>query len=92
MAEFEGGVGPPCVSGIEVDQVGEEMDCLPGGAGAGEGGGGGGGEEKEERRRRITPTTCNYLTAHTHSSTNFTLSQCGIFKGSKQIIDVLQAN
>ena len=41
MAEFEGGVGPPCVSGIEVDEVGEEMDCLPGGAGAGAGGGDG---------------------------------------------------
>ena len=43
MAEFEGGVGPPCVSGIEVDEVGEEMDCLQEGAGVG--GGGGGGEE-----------------------------------------------
>ena len=41
MAKFEGGVGPPCVSGIEVDEVGEEMDCLPGGAGAGAGGGDG---------------------------------------------------
>ena len=27
------------MSGIEVDEVGEEMDCLPGGAGAGAGGG-----------------------------------------------------
>ena len=52
MAEFEGGVGPPCVSGIEVDEVGEEMDCLPagggGGAGAGAGGEGGGVEEKTD--------------------------------------------
>ena len=47
MAEFEGGVGPPCVRGIEVDEVGEEMDCLQGGAreGAGAGGEGGPGED-----------------------------------------------
>ena len=46
MAEFEGGIGPPCVSGIEVDEVGEEMDCLQGGVGAGAGGeeGPGGGD------------------------------------------------
>ena len=43
MAEFEGGVGPPCVRGIEVDEVGEEMDCSPGGAGGGGGEGGPGG-------------------------------------------------
>ena len=43
MAEFEGGVGPPCVRGIEVDEVGEEMDCLPGGAGVGAG-------EREEKK------------------------------------------
>ena len=42
MAEFEGGIGPPCVRRIEVDEVGEEMDSLPGGAGAGAGEGGGG--------------------------------------------------
>ena len=48
MAEFEGGVGPPCVRGIEVDEVGEEMDCLPGGAGAGGGGEEEGGEEKTD--------------------------------------------
>ena len=48
MVEFEGGAGPPCVSGIEVDEVGEEMDCLPGGAGAGGGGEEEGGEEKTD--------------------------------------------
>ena len=49
MAEFEGGVGPPCVSGIEVDEVGEEMDCLPGGEGEGGGEGGEAGKGVEEK-------------------------------------------
>ena len=33
-----------CEGGIEVDEVGEEMDCLTGGAGGGEGAGAGGDE------------------------------------------------
>ena len=36
------------MSGIQVDEVGEEMECLPGGAGAGAGGEGGGVEEKTD--------------------------------------------
>ena len=50
------------MSGIEVDEVGEEMDCLPGGAGAGAGRGEGGGGPGEEDRLLPQPVIISHCT------------------------------